>query len=229
MILETRSSPATRGTYVASDCRTARFRISNTSKVTAGTGATRASVATTRGSAPGARKSGRAIHALEKALTYTAPGNWLRAELQSQLIRAHQRYHRTPELEQRWKQFAAENPRDLGAYLQLIDLYERTGELDRQRDWLNELIVLAPKNSHYRLKLARVLAHQDDLEGASAVYDQLLKEQPGSVDLVFERARLDVQRDQTEAARARITALLATAPKDGSGARMCVGFFNCPG
>src|SRR5436190_12022335 len=36
-----------------------------------------------------------AIAALDRALTYTGPGNWLRAELQAQLVRLYQRYHRT--------------------------------------------------------------------------------------------------------------------------------------
>src|SRR4029434_10976755 len=44
-----------------------------------------------------------AIRSLELAIGYTAPGNWLRTELQAQLIRLHQRYHRTAELEGKWK------------------------------------------------------------------------------------------------------------------------------
>ena len=98
-----------------------------------------------------------AIAALDKALTLTAPGNWLRAELQSQLIRLYQRYHRTAELEQRWKKFATENPRDLGAYLQLVDFYERLGDHGQEFTWLEKLTVLAPKHGEYRLRLARLL------------------------------------------------------------------------
>jgi len=55
-----------------------------------------------------------AIEAIEKALALTSPGNWLRLELGSQIIRLHQRYHRTAELEAKWKKFAEANPRDLG-------------------------------------------------------------------------------------------------------------------
>ena len=54
----------------------------------------------------GAGRQDAAIAALEKALALTGPGNWLRAELESQLIRLHQRYHRTAELEERWKKYA---------------------------------------------------------------------------------------------------------------------------
>ena len=152
-----------------------------------------------------------ALASLARALAFTAPGNWLRAELQSQIIRLHQRYHRVPELEQRWKENVRASPRDLSAYLQLIDLYERTGELGPQREWLGKLAALAPKTPEYRIKLARLLVHMDDLDGAVALYETLLKEQPANVDLIFERARLDVQRDQVDAACARIAALLASA------------------
>lgn len=159
-----------------------------------------------------------ALDALARALALTAPGNWLRADLQSQIIRLHQRYHRVPELEDRWKENVWDNPRDAAAFLQLIDLYERTGELELQREWLAKLVALAPNSPEYRTKLARLLVHMDDLPGAIALFDPLLKEQPGNVDLVFERARLDVQRGDTDAARARIATLLQTT-KDSEAAR----------
>lgn len=154
------------------------------------------------------------IHALEKALVYTAPGNWLRAELQSQLIRAHQRYHRTPELEQRWQQFAADNPRDLGAYLQLIDLYERLGDQPQQLAWLEKLTALAPKNFEYRLRHARLLVEMDQLGRGAKIYEELLGLQPANLELVLERARLDVQRDQPQAAGERVAAFVAAHPRD---------------
>ncbi len=162
----------------------------------------------------GAGNQDAAIAALEKALALTAPGNWLRAELGSQLIRLHQRYHRTAELEERWKKFAADHPRDLGACLQLVDLYERLGELEQQRIWLTAAIKLAPKNPDYRLKLARLFSQMDQPEAAAELYDKLLAEQPANTDFVFERAKLDLRRDAAPAARQRIAALLAAKKND---------------
>jgi tetratricopeptide (TPR) repeat protein len=168
----------------------------------------------------GAGHRDAAIAALEKALALTSPGNWLRPELESQLIRLHQRYHRTAELEKRWRKFAAENPRDLGACLQLIELYERLGDLENQREWLAKLTQLAPKNAEYRLKLARLLMQMDTPEAAAAIYDELLKEQPANADFVFERAKIDMLRDAAPAARQRIAALLAAKQNDDTlGAR----------
>jgi tetratricopeptide (TPR) repeat protein len=164
----------------------------------------------------GAGNQDGAIAALDKALALTTPGNWLRGELQSQLIRLHQRYHRTAELEERWKKYAADNPRDLTGYLQLIDLYERLGDLEHERLWLERLTQIVPKNPDYRLRLARLLVQMDQPDPAAAIYDALLLEQPANADFVFERARIDVQREATPAARDRIAKLLELRKKDES-------------
>lgn len=155
-----------------------------------------------------------AIGALERAMATVAPGSWRRAELQAQFIRMHQRFHRMTELEERWLGQVRENPRDMGAYLQLLDLYERTGELERQREGLEKLTALAPKAPEYRLKLARLLVRLDAPSQAAPLYDQLLREQPASVDLVLERAELELQGDATAAAKARLSALAASRKGD---------------
>lgn len=167
-----------------------------------------------------------AIRALDEALAGTAPGNWLRADLESQLIRLHQRYHRTEELEARWKKAAADSPRDLGAILQLVNLYERLGDLDQQRAWLEKLTALAPKSTDFRARLARLHVQLDQLEPAAAIYDQLIKEQPGNSDFAFERARIDVLRDAMPAARQRIAALLAARRGDEAVRQKALEFYE---
>jgi len=174
----------------------------------------------------GAGHQDAAVAALERALSLTGPGNWLRAELESQLIRLHQRYHRTAELEERWKNYAAENPRDLGACLQLIELYERLGNLEQQRAWLEKLTALAPKSLEYREKFARLLLQMDQTEQAATVYDALLKDQPANADFVFARARLDVQRDAAMTAKQRIDALLLARKNDESVRAKALEFYQ---
>src|SRR5262249_29420808 len=132
----------------------------------------------------GAGDQDGAIAALEKALALTTPGNWLRADLQSQLIRLHQRYHRTTELEERWQKYAADNPRDLTGCLQLVDLYERLGDLEHERYWLDRLTQMAPKNPDYRLRLARLLVQMEQPDAAIPLYDGLVKEQPANPEYV---------------------------------------------
>ncbi|MHA3770731.1 tetratricopeptide repeat protein [Verrucomicrobiota bacterium sgz303538] len=166
-----------------------------------------------------------AIQALEKAIALTTPGNWLRDELQLQLIRLHQRTHRIPELEERWKRHTAENPRDIGGYLQLIALYDRIANLEEERVWLEKLVKLAPKTPAYRLQLARLYAKLDQIKAAGELYDQLLVEQPSNSDLVFERARLDLLQANPDAAKQRISALLQRSKNEESVRSKALEFF----
>lgn len=161
-----------------------------------------------------AGRAPEAIAALEAALASTGPSSWLRAELQSQLIRLHQRLHRTDELEARWLAYAQANPRDLTAHLQLLDLYERLGEQERQLEWLSKLCELAPDRPQYRLRLARLQAQMDLLPEAAATYDQLLARPAPDPETVLERARIELLVAPPEKAKNRVATLLAQHPGD---------------
>ena len=158
----------------------------------------------------------KAMEALEQAAAMTAPGNWLRTDLNRQIIRLAQRQQADGALEKKWLAEAEGNPRDLGAALRMVELYERTGALAQQQQWLERVTSLAPKSHDYRLRLARVLRQLDNLDAAAAQLDQLAIAQPNDSDLVFEHAQLDLQREDTAAARKRITEFLATRKTDES-------------
>lgn len=159
---------------------------------------------------------GEAMKALERAVAQTAPDHWMRSDLLGQIIRIAQRQRVEGDLEAKWKQQVEQSPRDLGGYLQLVEFYERTGDLEKEREWLEKVLGLAPKNQDLRLKLARLLVQIDQVEAAIPLYDTLLAAQPGNTDLIFERARLDLQREDAEPARQRIAAMLAHKPGDES-------------
>ena len=167
-----------------------------------------------------------AMQALDEATAMTAPGNWLRTELNGQMIRLAQRQRIESALEDKWRKDAESNPRDLGAALRLVEYYERTGALQPQQQWLEKVIALTPKSHEYRLRLARVMGQLDNLDGSAAQLDQLLAAQPGDADLVFERARLDLQREDGAAARARISALLGARKTDDSLRAKALEFFQ---
>jgi tetratricopeptide (TPR) repeat protein len=167
-----------------------------------------------------------AISALEHGVALTRPGNWLRDELLNALIRLHQREGRVPELERRWERHTAENPRDLGGYLQLLQLYERSGELEKQRTWLEKLSALAPKTQEYRRRLANLLIRMDDFPAAIRVMDALLAEQPRDLDLAFERAKLDVLIDSPGAARKRIADLVQRFGADETVKARALAFYQ---
>ncbi len=161
-----------------------------------------------------AGRPGEAMTALENAAAMTAPGNWLRTEINSRIIRLAQRQRVEGALEEKWKSDAEKNPRDLGAALRMVEFYERTGALEQQAAWLQKVTSLAPKAHEYRLKLTRALGNLDQPEASSALLDQLIAAQPGDFDLVFERARIDLQREDAATAKARISKLLAAHGAD---------------
>lgn len=166
-----------------------------------------------------------AIMALDQALSLTTPGNWLRGELQGQLIRLHQRYHRTAELEARWKKIVEDNPRDLSGYVQMADLYAALGDPERQKAWLEKLTQLAPGDITFKTRLARVFLQLEQPGHAAEWFDQALKAQPGNADLVLARAEVDVRLDAPEAARKRVEALLKQAHNEEALTAKCLVFF----
>ena len=167
-----------------------------------------------------------AMGALERAVKFTAPENWLRSELLGQMIRLSQRHHAEGDLERKWREQVEANPRDLGGYLQLVEFHERTGNLDQQRVWLEKITGLAPKNATYELRLARLLVQLDQLDDAAAHFDKLLAAQTRNTDLVFERARLDLRREDGSAARRRLAAMLAEHKEDETLRAKALEFFQ---
>ncbi len=167
-----------------------------------------------------------AMQALERAVRGTAPGNWLRAELLGQIIRLAQRTHAESALEKKWLAQVEANPRDLGGYLQVVEFYDRTGNPAQERVWLEKVTALVPGNSEHSLRLARLLAQMDQLDAAAAQFDKVIAAQPKNTDLVFERARLDLRRDEGAAARQRIAALLAARGDDEILRAAALAFFQ---
>jgi len=174
----------------------------------------------------GAGRIDEAIETLERAIARTAPGNWLRADLQDRIIRLCERVHRIAELEVRWEKEAADNPRDLGSALQLVELYERQGETEKELAWLEKAAALAPKESSHRIKLARLLVQVDQWERAAPLYDKLLVEQPANADLLFELATLDIRRGAPAQARERIEGFLSKNADDEPSRTRALAFFE---
>ncbi len=167
-----------------------------------------------------------AMLALERAVRGTAPGNWLRRELLGQIIRLARRTRAEDALEKKWLAQVEANPRDLGGYLQLVEFYDRVGNPEQERAWLEKVTALVPGNAEHRLRLARLLTRMDQLDAAAAQFDAVLSAQAKNTDLVFERARLDLRREDGTAARQRIAAMLSANRDDELLRSRALGFFQ---
>lgn len=167
-----------------------------------------------------------AIAALERGIALTAPGNWLRESLQTQLIRLHQRLGRTDELERKWLKEVDRNPRDLGGYLQLVAFYRQLADVPQQREWLEKIVELSPRNLGYKEQLARVLVQLGDGSAASDLYDAVLAVRPDDVDAGFARAEIDIRMGAVAAAEQRVEKLLSAHPDDESVRAKALGFYT---
>ena len=170
-----------------------------------------------------------ALAALEKAMALTAADNWLRGELVAEVIRLSRRGNSLSELEARWKKEAEANPRLSAPWLQLATLYDQQGNVAAERAVLERVVPLAPTDSTLKIRLARLLVQTDDFAGAAAQLDAAIATRKtagqGVADLVFERAELDIRRNDPAAARTRLEALLLGAADEALAVRV-VEFFR---
>ena len=155
-----------------------------------------------------------AVSALEQAIQLTSPGNWVRADLQTQLIQIYQEANRGDELEEKWQSAARADPRDLGALQQLELLYARTARSKEECTTLRRMVELMPDTPAFKSRLADLTALDGDVREAARLYDQLVVQQPANLDFQLARARLDVQLGRLADAERRVRALVERAPQD---------------
>ena len=167
-----------------------------------------------------------AVSALEQAIQLTAPGNWVRADLQTQLIQMYQEANRGDELEEKWQNMARANPRDLGALQQLELFYARTGRSKEECATLRRMVELMPNTSAFKSRLADLTALDGDVREAAGLYDELVSQQPANVDFQLARARLDVQLGRLVDAERRVRALLEGEPQDEAMRNRVIAFLT---
>jgi tetratricopeptide (TPR) repeat protein len=167
-----------------------------------------------------------AVLALEQAIRLTAPGNWVRPDLQTQLIQIYQEVNRGAELEKKWQSLARANPRDLGALQQLALFYEREGRAEEECATLRQMVELMPSTPAFKSRLADLTALQGDLMEAARLYDQLVFGQPANVDFQLARARLDVQLGRLAEAERRVRTLVNNRPHDDAVRNRVIDFLS---
>jgi tetratricopeptide (TPR) repeat protein len=167
-----------------------------------------------------------AVSALEHAIQLTAPGNWVRSDLQTQLIQIYQEANRGAELEKKWQSLARANPRDLGALQQLALFYERAGRAEQECATLRQMLELMPDTIAFKSRLADLTALQGDLAEAARLYDQLVSQQPTNVDFQLARARLDVQLGHLAEAERRVRTLVQNRSPDDTVRTRVIDFLS---
>ncbi len=99
-------------------------------------------------------------------------------------------------------------------------LAENCGDGELLRALVGDLVVQDPNQPDLRVRLARLLAADDDLEAARLVLDVGLARSPTNVDLMMELARLENEGGDQERAIELARAVLASRPQDRQAQRL---------
>lgn len=88
------------------------------------------------------------------------------------------------------------------------------GKVQEALQLLEEYREYVPGSQYARTRIADILHHQGNLEGAIAVYDELLADVPGDADLYEAKASLQLAGNKREAAIETLRAALRHRPQD---------------
>ncbi len=100
----------------------------------------------------------------------------------------------------RFEQVLNKDKKNHAAMYELAKLYALKKNDEKAMRYIKSALNLAPGNTWYNSMLADILVHQSDYEGASKVYNQLIKNDPENDDLYFEQAYLFAKGDRPEEA-----------------------------
>lgn len=86
------------------------------------------------------------------------------------------------------------------AMYELSELYILKKDDEKAMRYIKSALDHAPDNTHYNALYADILVHRSDFDGASKVYDRLIKNDPENEDLYFEQAYLYAKADRYDEA-----------------------------
>ena len=152
----------------------------------------------------------------DAALALTAPGNWLRKDIQQRIIRIYA-------TDANWKDLIAYYQRKLEATpkdTELIGLqaaaYIENQQLDEGIAAYQNGLDLAPTNTELRLNLIAALRSAEKLEDAAAEYEVLSEQQPDDFGIYRELGKLYLQLKNKDKAAAAYQRMIDRDPENAS-------------
>lgn len=141
-----------------------------------------------------------ALQNLQQALDLTGPGNWMRSELQTKMIRISLRENRIEEIETVWLERVEQNPRDLGGMLQLIALYREMGDQEKELKWLDRVLELSPGRILEERRRLSLLRYKGDVNRSLELVNKMLERRNKDWEAQFLKAELLIENGQVEQA-----------------------------
>ena len=155
-----------------------------------------------------------AIQSYDTALVLTAPGNWLRKDLQHRIIgiyAADGNWEGLIEYYQKKLQTHPNDPERLGL---LAAAYIENQQLDEGIATYQKAIELAPTDANLRLHLITAFRNTERFEDAAAAYETLSEQNPDDFGIYRELGELYLQLEDESKARTTYQRMIDRAPEN---------------
>lgn len=157
-----------------------------------------------------------AIQTYEAALALTAPGNWLRKDLQHRIIGIYAADGNWEGLITHYKEKLENTPNDPERIGLLAEAHIENQQLDEGIAAYQKALELAPTDTALRLNLIAALRNAEKFEEAAAAYESLSEQQPDDFGIYRELGELYLQLDDEDKAKTTYQRMLARDPDNAS-------------
>ena len=157
-----------------------------------------------------------AIQTYEAALALTAPGNWLRKDLQHRIIGIYAADGNWEGLITHYKEKLENTPNDPELIGLLAEAHIENQQLDEGIAAYQKALELAPTDTALRLNLIAALRNAEKFEEAAAAYESLSEQQPDDFGIYRELGELYLQLDGEDKAKTTYQRMLERDPENAS-------------
>ena len=157
-----------------------------------------------------------AIQSYEAALALTAPGNWLRKDLQHRIIGIYAADGNWEGLITHYKDKLENTPNDPELVGLLAEAHIENQQLDEGIAAYQKGLELAPTDTVLHLNLIAALRNAEKFQEAAAAYESLSEQQPDDFGIYRELGELYLQLDDENKARAIYQRMLARDANNAS-------------
>ena len=155
-----------------------------------------------------------AIQSYDAAMVLTAPGNWLRKDLQHRVIGIYAADGNWDGLIAHYQKKLEDTPNDPELIDLLASAYIENQQLDEGIATYQKAVELAPTDTGIQLNLITALRSAEKFEDAAAAYEALSEQQPDDFGIYRELGELYLQLEDENRAKATYQRMLTRDPDD---------------
>ena len=152
----------------------------------------------------------------DKALDLTAPGNWLRRDLQHRIIAIYSADANWKDLITYYQGKLETDPNDVELLGLLAAAYIEDQQFDEGTDTYRKGLELAPTDTSLRLSLIDALRNAEKFEEAATEYEALSEQQPDDFGIYRELGKLYLQLEDEDKAKAVYQKMIDQDPQNAS-------------